>query len=226
MSSRVISIPVQFVAALEGTEGASDAQKRIETRIRSAISVTELSLQIGTIESENCSQQEYEHSRVVRLNGKVVLRASDRGHEDVALSFVRRFVAIGLKSVYMSVDPSCREQDVVFFPMKLPDTVQTTSINDFRLGSRVGYTDFVSHFGARRAGLKSFRMTVSFEHDLSKFQINLFDHDGRSSMLNVGMNYEVRVNYDAVSAVIIMPVYGEGDGLMRVYFILKSPPLL
>ena len=88
------------------------------------------------------------------------------------------------------------QKDVVFDPLSLLESTQITELIDFHLGSRVGYTDFVSHFDTKKTKTPAFKMknlSASFEHDLSKFHINFFNRDIRSKFANEGTNHELRI---------------------------------
>ena len=228
MASRIVSVPIQFITERQANETANEAKNRIQLLIRNEVSPISLSLDVTSTGSPKLNDDEYESSQVVRLQGEIRLQGSA---PSACRSFIQKFVSMGQQSLYLSVNPVCPEQDVVFDPLCLRESIKDdnriTRIEDFHLGSRVGYTDFVSHFHAHKAN-KSFRMenlTAAFDHDMGKLHVNFFNRNMYSRVQNVGTNYEIRVKYESVAATVLVPIHAEKD-LLRAYFILKYSPSL
>lgn len=239
MTSTSIRLPVQFTAHRRVGEEPADVLRRVRNQIRNISAVTDLSLQLGSYtkaenNSRNSNQYEYESSRTIRLCGFVTLVQRDREKaQDVAIDFVTKFTSHEIKNLYLSVEPGKREEDVLFYHLNLEKPFQMNDIANFRLGSRVGLSHFVSHFNTNAVDRRMFpihQLKGYFEHHSHRFNIKFFvphpnaaRYDRRQE--NYGTNYEIRVKYNAVAEVILMPISETGN-LIRVYFILKSPPLL
>lgn len=221
-----VQIPIQVIAELAVSETANDACHRIFLLISQSLRPLDLSLSIRIVDSTSgCQNEEYQSRQVVHLQGSVTIPGSG---PSACRSFIQSFVSLKKKSVYLSVNALTPAEDVVFDKVDIHHLKQQTNIADFRLGSRVGFTDFVSHFAASNVNERLFKMqnlTLTFVHDQKRLHINFFVQKEQSLVCDVGTNYELRVKYDHVSGVVVDPVEDESE-VLRVFFILKYAPLL